>query len=139
MRHLLLTSFVLFAFSCALAVDIPSQKAGSNGVPLPNAQFVPMSPGMNMQTLKMCADTVPSGWIIVNLSWNPTVCGSPNAMTLNEWTLERFETKFIGTTIDACVGTVPSGWVVVDTYRDSRRCGNPGQPQNNMMRIQRVN
>ena len=98
---------------------------------------LPMSRGLAFQTLKQCAGSIPSGWIKADDAWNPTLCGSPDIKTFNEWTLVRLDTRLIGEMIEACTTEIPSGWRVLEYHWDPSKCGRPGSALNNVMTIQR--
>jgi hypothetical protein len=91
------------------------------------------------ETQHLCAGPVPPGWIKVNDSWNPMMCGKPTSITYNVWTIERYSNKPTGFVMQACSGPAPAGWIVVSTNWNPTACGHPTSISGNMMTIKRVN
>jgi hypothetical protein len=96
-------------------------------------------PLMNVQpTQNVCAGSVPSGWIKVNDSWSPTVCGKPTSIIYNVWSVQALSAEPIGAVIYACSGSPPSGWVLVSQMWNPTLCGHPSAQQPNVMAIKRL-
>jgi hypothetical protein len=96
-------------------------------------------PLMNIQpTQNVCAGSVPSGWIKVNDSWSPTVCGKPTSIIYNVWSVQALSAEPIGSVIYACIGSPPSGWVLVSQMWNPTLCGHPSAQQPNVMAIKRL-
>jgi hypothetical protein len=91
----------------------------------------------NVQSV--CAGQVPTGWIKINDSWNPTTCGNPTSISYNVWTIERYDNKPAGAQMRACFGSVPNGWAMVGSTWDPTACGHPTSISNNVMTIRRLN
>jgi hypothetical protein len=132
----------------ALAQPVPvpgSEKAESpvshdESLPPPLALTSPVPlPLMNVQpTQNVCAGSVPSGWIKVNDSWSPTVCGKPTSIIYNVWSVQALSAEPIGAVIYACSSSPPPGWVLVSEMWNPTLCGHPSAQQRNVMAIKRV-
>jgi hypothetical protein len=108
----------------------PSPLAVTSAAPLPL---------MNVQpTQNVCAGSVPSGWIKVNDSWSPTVCGKPTSIIYNVWSVQALSAEPIGAVIYACSGAPPSGWVLVAQMWNPTVCGHPSAQHPNLMAIKRL-
>jgi hypothetical protein len=119
----------------------PAEPAAPPLAPLSLAplSLAPLSLGAALQTQIVCAGAAPPGWIKINDSWNPTVCGNPSAITYNVWTIQQFTDQPPGAVIHACKGSVPSGWATVGTGWNPTVCGHPAATQANVMAIKRLN
>jgi hypothetical protein len=87
----------------------------------------------------VCAGSVPAGWIKIDDTWNPTVCGNPATLTYNVWTIQQLSDQPVGTVIYACSATVPTRWAIVGTVWNPTLCGHPAANQANVMAIKRMN
>jgi hypothetical protein len=106
--------------------------------PLPVAS-APALPLMNVQpTQNVCAGSVPSGWIKVNDSWSPTVCGKPTSIIYNVWSVQSLRAQPIGALIYACSSPPPPGWGLVSQMWNPTVCGHPSAQQTNVMAIKRL-
>jgi hypothetical protein len=99
----------------------------------------PLSLEAILQWQNICFGSVPPGWIKINDTWNPTVCGNPASIAYNVWTMQRFTDQPVGAVIHACKGAVPSGWAMVGTLWNPTVCGHPSSNQPNVMAIKRLN
>jgi hypothetical protein len=110
--------------------SLPSPLAVTSAPPLPL---------MNVQpTQNVCAGPVPSGWIKVNDSWSPTVCGKPTSIIYNVWSVQALSAQPIGALIYACSSSPPPGWVLVSQMWNPTVCGHPSAQQPNQMAIKRL-
>jgi hypothetical protein len=110
--------------------SLPSPPAVTSPAPLPLMSVQP--------TQNVCAGSVPSGWIKVNDSWSPTVCGQPTAITYNVWSVQALSAEPVGAVIYACRGSPPAGWVFVSQMWNPTVCGHPSAQQPNVMAIKRL-
>lgn len=94
--------------------------------------------GEVLETQTVCAGQIPFGWIRVNDSWNPSVCGKPTAITYNVWTIVRYDNKPAGSVMQVCSGPVMPGWTVVSTSWNPTACGRPTSMTDNIMTIRRI-
>ena len=90
------------------------------------------------QTEKVCAGPIPTGWIKVNDSFDPTSCGKPTVITYNVWTIERYDNKPVGAQLLACSAPAPPGWAVVNQAWNPTTCGHPSVNSSNVMTIKRL-
>jgi hypothetical protein len=112
------------------SVTIGSPSAVTSPAPLPL---------MNVQpTQNVCAGSVPSGWIKVNDSWSPTVCGKPTSIIYNVWSVQALSAEPIGAVIYACNSSPPPGWDLVSQMWNPTVCGHPSAQQPNVMAIKRL-
>ena len=85
-------------FLSALAFDglCPGTSSGGGG------QGKPKSPPQS----QICASSpVPPGWIVVDNDWNPTACGNPTDIEMNEVTIVKYDDKDafdVGDTLWVC-------------------------------------
>ncbi len=138
MRKAFLSLLFLTCLTPGFALGADRVFATGNSARVLPPPYVPLPLGLKIQTLKVCAGELPSGWIKVDEEWNPAMCGNPGVAILNVWTLERYETRIVGSEMQACVGPVPNGWTLVSTYRDTVRCGSIDPAYQNVMTIRRV-
>jgi hypothetical protein len=102
-------------------------------------QSAPLPLETIQRTQNVCAGSVPPGWIKINDTWNPTVCGKPASIVNNVWTLQQLTDQPVGTVIYACSGAPPAGWAVVGQMWNPTVCGHPSVQQPNIMAIKRLN
>jgi hypothetical protein len=103
------------------------------------AQPVPLPLETIQRTQNVCAGSIPAGWIKINDSWNPTVCGKPTSIVYNVWTLQQLTYLPVGAVIYACSSTPPAGWAVAAQMWNPTVCGHPSAQQSNVMTIERSN
>jgi hypothetical protein len=115
------------------------QSTDRREAPVDSPALAPLALGTILRTQDVCAGSVPSGWIKINDSWNPTVCGNPATITYNVWTIEQLSDQTAGAVIHACKGAAPSGWAIVGTLWNPTVCGHPPTNQPNVMAIKRLN
>ncbi len=70
-------------------------------------------------------DPVPSGWVIVNKTWNRGSCGNPATPQGNVWWIDEFDNLPVGTPLTICAfsSSVPSGWVPTSLQWNPSVCG----------------
>ena len=141
---------VALAISAAAALARPAPVPGSEkaeapvshdeSLPSPLAVTSPAPlPLMNVQpTQYVCAGSVPAGWIKVNDSWSPTVCGKPTSIIYNVWSVQALGAEPLGAVIYACSSSPPPGWVLVSHMWNPTVCGHPSAQQTNVMAIKRM-
>jgi hypothetical protein len=96
-------------------------------------------PLMNVQpTQNVCEGSVPPGWIKVNDSWSPTVCGKPTSIIYNVWSVQALGAQPIGAIMYACSSSPPPGWVLISQMWNPTVCGHPSAQQPNVMAIKRL-
>lgn len=86
---------------------------------------------------------IPAGWVLVDDTRSPTMCGGENPAIIrlyNVWVIERIDRRPVGTEIEVCAAMpTPMGWDVVDVYRKPELCGHPtDQFLVNVKRVRRV-
>lgn len=83
---------------------------------------------------------IPTGWIVVNTSWNPAACGyNGGGIVDNIWTIEQYSSMPVGSVLGACSGvSIPDGWVLVGSAWNPSACGHPSTIVDNVMTIKRV-
>lgn len=103
-------------------------------------EFTPLGLNEVLQVMEICAGSpIPAGWIKVNDRWDPTRCGNPTSIVYNVWTIERFDSRPVGSVMEVCAGApTPTGWVDVTTRWDPTRCGHPSSIIHNVKQIRRV-
>jgi len=112
---------------------------------LPNAAAVasdrkpatPLPLEVVVRTESVCAGSLPAGWVKINETWNPTVCGQPAAIVYNVWTVEQIADQPIGAVVHACAGPTPPNWKVLERLLNPTICGQPADQRANVMVIQR--
>jgi hypothetical protein len=130
-------------FVAGTAATVPSMKLESSSPPPAAAVVLQSRPpdalplDTIVRTQNVCSGSLPSGWIKTNDVWNSTVCGHPDSLAYNVWTLQQISDQPIGTIVHACAGTTPAGWMVVKLIWNPTVCGHPSDPQSNVMVIQR--
>jgi hypothetical protein len=131
---------VVLAISAGATPAQPAPVSHDTSPPLPLAVTAPPAlPLMNVQpTQNVCAGSVPSGWIKVNDSWSPTVCGKPTSIIYNVWSVQALSAEPIGAVIHACSSSPPPGWVLVSQMWNPTVCGHPSAQQPNVMAIKRL-
>jgi hypothetical protein len=110
--------------------SLPSPLAATSQAPLPLMNAQP--------TQSVCAGSVPPGWIKVNDSWSPTVCGKPSSIIYNVWSVQALGAEPVGAVIYACSSSPPAGWVLVSQMWNPTVCGHPSAQLPNVMAIKRL-
>jgi hypothetical protein len=103
------------------------------------AQLVPLPLERIQRTQNVCAGPIPAGWIKINDSWNPTVCGKPTSIIYNVWVLQQLAELPVGSIVYACSSAPPAGWALVALMWNPTVCGHPAAQQSNVMAIERSN
>src|SRR5947199_10516674 len=72
-----------------------------------------------------CQDVpVPTGWVVVNKTWNRNTCGHPTTPQGNVWTIEKFDNLPVGTPLTICGSSaIPSGWIPTSFDWNPQVCG----------------
>jgi subtilase family serine protease len=101
-----------------------------------------IKPALSVQTSSMniCSGPIPAGWIVINNSWNPTVCGMPATIVYNVLTITQYSVLPVGSTLNVCAdpSVPPTGWVTVNTAWSPTSCGYPALIIQNVVMIRRV-
>ena len=90
----------------------------------------------------ICKGTpIPSGYLIVNDSWDPTTCGKPSTnTTYNVQTIMKVSDYPLGAALRVCAGqTIPGNWKIVSTLWDGTSCGYPSMEVDNVAIVARQN
>lgn len=66
---------------------------------------------------------VPSGYVVIDRTWDPTSCGNPIMITPNVDVIWRYSDSPVGAQANACLPlTAPPGWVI-DSTQNGYVCG----------------
>ncbi|HEY2345693.1 MAG TPA: hypothetical protein VGH80_07405 [Xanthomonadaceae bacterium] len=81
--------------------------------------------GVTVDQKTMCQNTpVPTGWVVVNKTWNRNTCGNPVAPQGNVWTIDEFDNLPVGTPLTICGSSaIPSGWIPTSFDWNPAVCG----------------
>ncbi len=119
-------------------LELPVRAPDHRETPPSEAPLASLPLGAILRTQNVCAGSLMPGWIKINDTWNPTVCGKPATVTYNVWTLQQLSDQPVGAVIHACKGAVPPGWALVGTAWNPTVCGHPASNQSNVMVIKRL-
>lgn len=101
--------------------------------------FQPSELNKVMETQRICAGQIPSGWLKISGQWDPTSCGNPTSIYENVWFIERYDNKPAGSVMTICSQAIPSGWVKISGSWNPTMCGSPTSIQDNVIQIKRLN
>lgn len=143
MRIFRVFTTLVFLCSISLVANAAEQKVTPKRIEqeAKKQQTQQTAPQLNVtfETQNICAGQIIKGWILVNDSWNPTICGKPTSIVYNVWTIARYDNQPVGSIMQACSGPAPSGWAVIGTRWDPTACGHPSNIIDNVMTIKRLN
>ncbi len=92
-----------------------------------------------IDTIEVCAQPVPTGWIVVAKAHNDARCTSHSRYDANVWQLTRLAAVRVGSKLIACSDKIPPNWFKTSEFTDVTRCGLvAGSRKGNVMVIQRL-
>jgi hypothetical protein len=124
--------------SMSASAEEPKPSSKQIGQGAGRDENLPASPNLQTrETKRVCAGSIPSGWIKIDDSWDPGSCGQPSNVVYNIWLIERYSKKPVGSTMEACKGPVPTKWILVSTRAIPGIC-HPNGTFDNVMTIKRA-
>jgi uncharacterized protein YbdZ (MbtH family) len=86
------------------------------------------------ETAWVCAYQVPTGWVILDMITNYSMCGGGMH---NVWQIENLNGMAVNSEVTCCTDSVnPAGWIVTGYSTNYGRCG--GNAQNNIKTIRKL-